>query len=62
MGFGELLSRAQVGEQAAFDEILSMYQPLLVKMSVIDRRLDKDVYQELSLVLLKCVRKFQIKD
>ncbi|MBE6069892.1 MAG: helix-turn-helix domain-containing protein [Clostridium lundense] len=61
MGFGELLSRAQVGEQAAFDEILSMYQPLLVKMSVIDRRLDEDVYQELSLVLLKCVRKFQIK-
>ncbi|MBO4915256.1 MAG: helix-turn-helix domain-containing protein [Oscillospiraceae bacterium] len=61
MGFGELLSRAQVGEQAAFDEILSMYQPLLVKMSVVDRRLDEDMYQELSLVLLKCVRKFQIK-
>lgn len=61
MGFGELLSRAQVGEQAAFNEILSMYQPLLVKMSVVDRRLDEDMYQELSLVLLKCVRKFQIK-
>ena len=60
MYFDELLSRAQDGEQDAFNEILFMYRPLLIKMSVIDSQLDEDMYQELSIVLLKCVRKFHI--
>ncbi|MBE6070282.1 MAG: helix-turn-helix domain-containing protein [Clostridium lundense] len=62
MSFGYLLKRAQSGDQEAFGEILSMYQPLLIKLSMIDKRFDEDMYQELSLILLKCVRLYHPKE
>ena len=62
MAFGNLLKRAKSGDQDAFGEILSMYQPLLIKMSKIDNRFDEDLYQELSLVLLKCVKEYQPRE
>lgn len=60
MNFKELLQRAKADDQQAKQEIISMYQPLLVKESVINGVFDEDIYQELSETLLLCIQKFCI--
>ena len=47
MNFKELLLRAQAEDQQAKEKLLSLYQPLLMKESVVNGLLDEDVYQEL---------------
>lgn len=39
---------------------MSLYQPLLMKESVVNGLFDEDVYQELCVTLLTCIRRFQI--
>lgn len=58
MTFKELLVRAKAGEQSAVENLLIMYQPLLLKESIVDGVLDEDLYQELCIVFLQCIRKF----
>ena len=60
MNFKELLLRAQVGDQRAQEKLLSLYQPLLMKESVINGIFDEDVYQELCITLLTCIQRIQI--
>ena len=48
MNFLELLICAKAGDNEAAERILTMYQPILVKESVLDGALDEDLYQELS--------------
>ncbi len=57
MIFTELLSRAKAGDVAAVDAIMIMYRPLLTKEAVIGGVFDEDLYQELCLTLLSCIRK-----
>ena len=40
--------------------ILQMYRPLLLKYAIIDGVLDEDLYQELSIILLKAIKLFKI--
>ena len=47
MNFKELLLRAQADDQQAKEKLLSLYQPLLMKESVVNGFFDEDVYQEL---------------
>ena len=47
LNFKELLLRAQAGDQRAQEKLLSLYQPLLMKESVVNGFFDEDVYQEL---------------
>ena len=58
MVFKELLVRARSGDQSAVENLLIMYQPLLLKESIVDGVLDEDLYQELCIVFLQCIRKF----
>lgn len=58
MLFDEMLRRAQSGEDSAFQDILEMYRPMLRNAAMIDGVLDEDLYQELGIVLLKCIRGF----
>ena len=58
MTFKELLIKAKAGEQSAVEHLLIMYQPLLLKESIVDGVLDEDLYQELCIVFLQCVRQF----
>lgn len=58
MTFKELLIRARAGEQSAVENLLIMYQPLLLKESIVDGVLDEDLYQELCITFLQCIRKF----
>lgn len=60
MRFKDLLLQAKAGDEKAFDELLIMYRPLLLKESIVDGVFDEDLYQELCVVFLKCVRKFRI--
>ena len=60
LNFKELLLRAQAGEQRAQEKLLSLYQPLLMKESVVNGLFDEDMYQELCVTLLTCIRRFQI--
>lgn len=58
MTFKNLLERARVGDQSAVESLLIMYQPLLLKESIVDGVLDEDLYQELCITFLQCIRKF----
>ena len=60
MNFEQLLLRAKQGDPKSIADILNMYQPLLLKYSVIDDRLDEDLYQELCLVFLRCIQIFRV--
>ena len=60
MNFEDLLYRAKLNEQEALEQLLVMYQPLLMKASIVDGVLDEDLYQELRIVFINCVRQFCI--
>lgn len=60
MDFYEILLAAKAGDMQAQSEMLKMYHPLLMKESIIDGYYDEDLYQELSIILLKCIRQFSI--
>ena len=59
MSFDELLFRAKAGDMDAKAEIFAMYRPLLIKYSLVNRRFDEDLYQELEVELMKCIRYFR---
>lgn len=60
MSFEILLRKAQKNEQDAMEQLLMMYQPLLMKEAIVNGVLNEDLYQELCIVFVYCVRRFQI--
>lgn len=58
MNFKELLLQAKFGDRTATTELLMLYQPLLLKESIIDGILDGDLYQELCIVFMRCIDRF----
>jgi len=60
MNFRDLLLKAKAGDDTALTELLLMYRPLLLKESIVDGMFDEDLFQELCIVFLKCVRKFRV--
>ena len=60
MNFEMLLERAKAGDKEAREEIFRMYRPLLIKNSMDWNVFDEDLYQELCVTLLDCIRKFRI--
>ena len=58
MNFKEVLLRAKAGDPAALDRIVHLYDPLLRNMSWHDGVFDEDLYQELRITLLMCIRSF----
>lgn len=58
MNFKELLIQAKEGNHQAKEEMLEHYKPLILKESIIDGIFDEDLYQELSITLLRCIFKF----
>ena len=59
MNFKEILLRAKAGEEPAVIALLEMYKPLLVKEAIIRGRFDEDLYQELCITLIRCIRLFR---
>ena len=60
MNFKELLSRAKDDDLQAKKALLERYKSLLLKEAIIDSVFDEDLYQELCVTLLDCIRKFRI--
>lgn len=60
MNFKEVLRRAKEGDMAAKETIFLMYRPLLFKEACSNGTFDEDLYQELSMTLLRCIRGFRI--
>lgn len=60
MNFEELLICAKLGDDYAIRQILDMYRPMLLKVSLINGSLDDDLFQEQCLILMKCIEKFVI--
>ena len=56
--FEELLRMAKQGNKDAVSQILEMYKPALIKNSIIHSKFDEDLYQQLCLVVLKCIQSF----
>lgn len=60
MNFKDRMLGAKENAPGAAAEILSMYKPLLLKESIVDGVFDEDLYQELCLTLLGCIKKFRV--
>ena len=60
MNFKELLSRAKCDDLQAKESLLELYRALLLKESILQGTFDEDLYQELCVTLLECIRKFRI--
>ena len=60
MNFKEMLLQAKAGRELAVMALLEMYKPLLVKYAIINGRFDEDLYQELCIILLKCIDRFRM--
>lgn len=60
MNFKEMLLQAKSGERSAAAAVLELYNALLVKESIIDGVYDEDLYQELCMTLLHCIRIFKV--
>lgn len=60
MNFEDMLLRAKLGDEIAQRWLLEKYKPLLIKTAIVDKQFDEDLYQELCVVLFRCVNKFVI--
>ena len=58
MTFDELLLQAKAGEELAVSDLFQMYKPILIRNAIIGGRYDEDLYQELCITLLKCLKLF----
>lgn len=58
MIFKDLLEKAKSGNRLAVEKLLIIYQPLLLKESIVKGVHDEDLYQELCIVFLQCIEKF----
>lgn len=61
MDFKEILKKAQQGDQTAISILFLQYRPLIWKLSRTPLGLDEDLFQELSLTFLYCIRSFQLR-
>lgn len=59
MEFEEILFRAKQGEKAAIEQILEIFQPMLIRNALIGKVFDEDLYQELIVETIKCILYFK---
>ena len=58
MDFEEILFREKMDDKQAIEQILEMYRPLLIKNALVNGVFDEDLYQELMIELMKCIKYF----
>jgi hypothetical protein len=59
MNIKDLLILAKLGDSGAMETLLETYRPLMLKASIIDGEFDEDLFQELQIVFMHCVRVFR---
>lgn len=60
MSFKDLLIQAKDGSHYAQEKIFLLYRPLLFKEAFVYEVFDEDLFQELSMTLVDCIRLFQL--
>ena len=60
MEFKELLIRAKRGENNAREELLKMYEGLIVRNSIVNGVFNEDLYQDLCYKFMLCIDKFNL--
>ena len=60
MNFRDLMLAAKNNDNIAFESILNMYEPLIMKESILNGFFDEDLYQEQRMVLQKCIEHFEL--
>ena len=60
MPFYDLLLQAQASDGHAYERIAALYEPLLRKESRLNGHFDEDLYQDQLIVLLRCIRQFDL--
>lgn len=58
MTFKELIKAAAEGDEKALNTLYRMYQPLIIKMSMLNDEFDEDLHQEQMICFGKCVKTF----
>lgn len=61
MSFVELLKCSAEGDERSLKIMLEMYEPLVLKMSMINGVIDDDLQQEQIICFWKCVKTFYKK-
>lgn len=59
MEFEELLFQAKMEDKQAVEKIVEMYRPLLIRNSLVNGIFDEDLFQELTVEILKCIKYFR---
>lgn len=59
MNFKDMLISAKQGDREAMETLLETYRPLMLKESIIDGEFDEDLFQELQIVFMHCVKMFR---
>ncbi len=62
MDFKEILFQAKAGDEEAVKQIVEMYQPFIIKNALVNGIFDYDLYQDLMIELLKCIRFFNVME
>ena len=58
MTFKELIKAAAERDEKALNTLYRMYQPLIIKMSMLNDEFDEDLHQEQMICFWKCVETF----
>lgn len=58
--FSNLLNLAKNGDVCATTKLLEIFDPMLKKNSKINGKINDDLYQELRIKLINCVKKFEL--
>jgi len=56
--FKELISLAKTGDMNATQKVIEMFKPCINKNSFVNGKFNEDIFQELSVELIRCIRKF----
>ena len=59
MNIKDLLILAKQGDSSAVETLLENYRPLMLKNAIIGGEFDEDLFQELQMVFMHCVRVFR---
>ncbi len=59
MEFRNLIERAKNNDEDALNTLFELYRPLIFKKATIDNTYDEDLFQELEIVFLRCIREFR---
>ena len=59
MNIKDLVILAKLGDSSAMEILLETYRPLMLKNAIIGGEFDEDLFQELQMVFMHCVRVFR---